>query len=147
MLEKIVSISGKPGLYKVLSQGKNMLVVESVVDKKRMPSYSSDKVVSLGDISMFTDSGDKPLSEILEAMKIKENGAVASIDVKADSDKLRDYFGEIVPDFDRQRVYPTDIKKLIQWYNLLIENGLTDFLPEKAEEAKEAKEAKEAEEK
>ncbi len=143
MLEKIVSISGKPGLYKVLSQGKNMLVVESVVDKKRMPSYSSDKVVSLGDISMFTDSGDKPLSEILEAMKIKENGAVASIDVKADSDKLRDYFGEIVPDFDRQRVYPTDIKKLIQWYNLLIENGLTDFLPEKAEEAKEAKEAEE----
>lgn len=140
MLEKIVSISGKPGLYKVLSQGKNMLVVESVVDKKRMPSYSSDKVVSLGDISMFTDSGDKPLSEILEAMKIKENGAVASIDVKADSDKLRDYFGEIVPDFDRQRVYPTDIKKLIQWYNLLIENGLTDFLPEKAEEAKEAEE-------
>lgn len=138
MLEKIVSISGKPGLYKVLSQGKNMLVVESIVDKKRMPAYSSDKVVSLGDISMFTDSGDKPLSEILEAMKVKENSAVASIDVKADTDKLRDYFGEIVPDFDRQRVYPTDIKKLIQWYNLLIENGLTDFLPEETEENKEA---------
>jgi len=137
MLEKIVSISGKPGLYKVLSQGKNMLVVESVVDKKRLPAYSSDKVVSLGDISMFTDSGDKPLSEILEAMKVKENGAVASIDVKADTEKLRDYFGEIVPDFDRQRVYPTDIKKLIQWYNLLIENGLTDFLPEVTEEAEE----------
>lgn len=138
MLEKIVSISGKPGLYKVLSQGKNMLVVESIVDKKRMPAYSSDKVVSLGDISMFTESGDKPLSEILEAMKVKENSAVASIDVKADTDKLRDYFGEIVPDFDRQRVYPTDIKKLIQWYNLLIENGLTDFLPAETEETKEA---------
>lgn len=137
MLEKIVSISGKPGLYKVLSQGKNMLVVESVVDKKRMPAYSSDKVVSLGDISMFTDSGDKPLSEILEAMKVKENGAVASIDVKADAEKLREYFGEIVPDFDRQRVYPTDIKKLIQWYNLLIENGLTDFLPEEKEDTEE----------
>lgn len=137
MLEKIVSISGKPGLYKVLSQGKNMLVVESVVDKKRMPAYSSDKVVSLGDISMFTDSGDKPLSEILEAMKVKENGAVASIDVKADAEKLREYFGEIVPDFDRQRVYPTDVKKLIQWYNLLIENGLTDFLPEEKEDTEE----------
>jgi hypothetical protein len=137
MLEKIVSISGKPGLFKVLSQGKNMLVVESVVDKKRMPAYSSDKVVSLGDISMFTDSGDKPLSEILEAMKVKENGAVASIDVKADAEKLREYFGEIVPDFDRQRVYPTDIKKLIQWYNLLIENGLTDFLPEEKEDTEE----------
>ena len=137
MLEKIVSISGKPGLFKVLSQGKNMLVVESVVDKKRMPAYSSDKVVSLGDISMFTDSGDKPLSEILEAMKVKENGAVASIDVKADAEKLREYFGEIVPDFDRQRVYPTDVKKLIQWYNLLIENGLTDFLPEEKEDTEE----------
>ena len=99
-----------------------------------MPAYASDKVVSLGDISMFTESGDKPLSEILEAMKIKENGLVASIDVKADTESLRNYFGEIVPDFDRQRVYPTDIKKLILWYNMLIENGLTDFLPEKTEE-------------
>jgi hypothetical protein len=134
MLEKIVSISGKPGLFKVLSQGKNMLVVESIIDKKRMPAYASEKVVSLGDISMFTDSGDKPLSEILEAMKIKENCLVAGIDVKADAESLRNYFGEIVPDFDRQRVYPTDIKKLILWYNMLIENGLTDFLPEKTEE-------------
>lgn len=127
MLKKIVSISGKPGLYKVISQGKNMLIVESLVDKKRMPAHSSDKVVSLADVSMFTDNGDKPLSEILESLKTKENGAIASIDAKADAQSLRTFFGEIVPDFDRDRVYPTDIKKLIQWYNLLIETENTDF--------------------
>lgn len=127
MLKKIVSISGKPGLYKVISQGKNMLIVESLVDKKRMPAHSKDKVVSLADVSMFTDNGDKPLSEILESLKTKENGAIASIDAKADAQSLRTYFGEIVPDFDRDRVYPTDIKKLIQWYNLLIETENTDF--------------------
>jgi hypothetical protein len=128
MLKKIVSISGKQGLYNVISQGKNMLIVESLTDKKRIPAYSSDKVVSLGDVSMFTDNGDKPLSEILEAIKVKENGAVSSISSKADAESLRAYFAEIVPDFDRERVYPTDIKKLIQWYNLLIETGNTDFL-------------------
>lgn len=127
MLKKIVSISGKPGLYKVISQGKNMLIVESLVDKKRMPAHSKDKVVSLADVSMFTDNGDKPLSEILDSLKIKENGAIASIDAKADAQSLRTYFGEIVPDFDRDRVYPTDIKKLIQWYNLLIETENSDF--------------------
>ncbi len=127
MIKKIVSISGKPGLFKVISQGKNMLIVESLVDKKRVPAYSSDKVVSLGDVSMFTTGEDKPLAEILEAMKAKENGAAASVDPKADTESLRAYFAEIVPDFDRDRVYPTDIKKLVQWYNLLIASGNTDF--------------------
>ncbi len=127
MIKKIVSISGKPGLFKVISQGKNMLIVESLVDKKRVPAYSSDKVVSLGDVSMFTTGEDKPLAEILEAMKAKENGAAASVDPKADTESLRAYFAEIVPDFDRNRVYPTDIKKLVQWYNLLIASGNTDF--------------------
>jgi len=138
MLKKIVSISGKPGLYQVISQGKNRLIVESLTDKRRMPAYSSDKVVSLGDVSMFTVGEDKPLAEILEAMKNKENGTVASVDPKADATVLRTYFKEIVPDFDRERVYPTDIKKLIQWYNLLISTGHTEFSikEETAEEAK-----------
>ena len=127
MLKKIVSISGKPGLYLVISSGKNMLIVESLTDKKRIPAYTSDKVVSLGDVSMFTMGEDKPLAEILEAMKAKENGAEASVDPKADTEALRAYFAEIVPDFDRERVYPTDIKKLIQWYNLLVSTGNTDF--------------------
>lgn len=133
MLKKIVSISGKAGLYKVISQGKNMLIVESLSDKKRVPAYSSDKVVSLGDVSMFTDNGDKPLSEILESMKVRENGAPASLDARTDAQSLRAYFAEIVPDFDRNRVYTTDIKKLIQWYNLLIETGNSDFLPKEDE--------------
>lgn len=135
MLKSIVAISGKPGLYKVLSQGKNMLIVENLTDGKRVPAHSSEKVVSLGDISMFTEGEDKPLHEILEAIKAMENGAKASVDPKSNNDSLRTYFAQIVPDFDRDRVYPTDIRKLIQWYNLLIETGNTDFtLKEEAEE-------------
>lgn len=127
MLKTIVAISGKPGLYKVLSQGKNMLIVENLTDGKRIPAHSSEKVVSLGDISMFTESEDKPLNEILEAMKALENGAKSSIDPKSDNNALRTYFAQIVPDYDHERVYPTDIRKLVQWYNLLIETGNSDF--------------------
>lgn len=139
MLKKIVAISGKPGLYKVISQGKNMLIVESLSDGKRMPAHSTDKVVALNDVSMFTEGDDKPLREILEALKTKENGAKASVDPKSDANTLRTFFAEIVPDFDRERVYPTDIKKLIQWYNILVETGNSDFsVKEEAEEAKQA---------
>ena len=139
MLKKIVAISGKPGLYKVLSQGKNILIVESLTDGKRLPAHSTDKVVALNDVSMFTQGEDKPLREILEALKVKENGARASIDPKKDAESLRNYFAEIVPDFDRERVYPTDIKKLIQWYNTLVETGNTDFsVEEKTEESEKA---------
>jgi len=138
MLKKIVSISGKTGLFQVISHGKNMLIVESLADKKRMPAYTSEKVVSLGDVSMFTVAEDKPLAEILEAMKAKENGVASSVDPKSDAETLRTYFAEIVPDFDRERVYPTDIKKLIQWYNLLITAGYTDFSVEEVPETKDA---------
>ena len=134
MFKKIVAISGKPGLYKVLSQGKNMLIVESIIDSKRLPAHSSDKVIVLNDISMYTETGDKPLREIMEALKAKENGAKANIDPKTDANSLRTYFGEIVPDFDRDRVYPSDIKKLIQWYNLLVETENADFSAEIDEE-------------
>lgn len=109
-----------------------MLIVENLTDGKRVPAHSSEKVVSLGDISMFTEGEDKPLHEILEAIKTKENGAKASVDPKSDNDALRKYFAQIVPDFDRDRVYPTDIRKLVQWYNLLIETGNTDFAPKEA---------------
>lgn len=130
MLRKIVAVSGKPGLYKVLSQGKNMLIVESLTDKKRIPIHATEKVVSLGDISMYTESEDKPLNEILEDLKILEKGNKASLDPKSDNEALRKYFATIVPDFDQERVYPSDIRKLIQWYNLLMETGNTDFSKE-----------------
>lgn len=118
MLKTILSISGKPGLYKLVSQAKNMLVVESIVTGKRTPAYAHDKVISLGDIAIFTEGGEIPLREVLGKVKDKENGAAAAIDLKSDPEILRKYFAEVLPDFDRERVYPTDIKKLLSWYNL-----------------------------
>ncbi|MBO5013614.1 MAG: DUF5606 domain-containing protein [Paludibacteraceae bacterium] len=136
MLRDILSITGKPGLYKLVSRGNNMLIVESLLDGKRVPTYARDKIVSLGEISMYTMGEDIALSEVLTKLGEKEGLKVASIDPKkADNDQLRDFFGEVLPDFDRDRVYPSDIRKLIQWYNILINAGITDFtIDEEGEE-------------
>ena len=135
MLKDILSITGKPGLFKLVSRGNNMLIVESLLDGRRMPTYGRDKIVSLGDISMFTDDGDDvTLSSVLESLKAKENAEICPVDVKKASTKeLQEYFAEILPNFDRDRVYPSDIKKLITWYNLLIKSGNTDFSIEEPE--------------
>jgi hypothetical protein len=135
MLKEILSVTGKPGLFKLVSQGKNMLIVASLIDGKRIPAYSRDKVVSLGDIAMFTETEEVPLSEVLEKLKTKENGQPASIDPKADNDTLRKFMAEVLPDYDRERVYPSDIRKLISWYNLLINNNITEFLAKEEEQA------------
>lgn len=128
MLKTILSISGKPGLYKLISQGRNMLIVESLTDKKHFPAYGNEKIISLGDIAMYTDTDDVPLKDVLTAMKEKENGAAVVMDLKkATADELRAYLGEVLPTFDRDRVYLADIKKLISWYNLLVACGITDF--------------------
>ena len=129
MLKTILSIAGKPGLYRLLSQGRNMLIVESLdTTKKRIPVYASDKVTSLGDISMYTDDNDVPLSQVLSALKTKENGASVTFDYKkASLDKLQEFFAQVLPNFDRDRVYAGDIRKLIQWYNILINAGITEF--------------------
>ena len=111
MLQTILSISGKPGLYRLLSSGKNTLIVESLQTKKRIPVLPKDRVVSLGDISMFTDGEDISLSE----------------EILKDNEALRNSFGEVLPNFDRDRVYTSDIKKLYTWYNILLEAGITDF--------------------
>ena len=134
MLKEILSLTGKPGLFKLVSQGKNMLIVESLIDGKRVPAYTKDKVVSLGDIAIFTETAEVPLSQVLETVKAKENGAVASIDTKSDNDKLRAYMAEILPDYDRDRVYPSDIRKLISWYNILVNASMTDFSVKEKEE-------------
>lgn len=129
MLQTILSISGKPGLYKLVSRGKNNLVVE-MLDKshKRMPVFSSDRVTSLADIAMFTDSEDIPLAKVLGKLRDKEAGKACSLNWrKASGKELFDYFGEVLPDFDRDRVHSSDVKKLLQWYDLLIENGISDF--------------------
>ena len=137
MLKTILSISGKPGLYKLISQGKNMLIVETIdATKKRFPAYGNEKIISLADIAMYTDDAEVPLYDVLESIKEKENAAIASIDVKkATSEQLREYLAEVLPDFDRDRVYTNDIKKLILWYNILVSNGITDFGEETAVEA------------
>ena len=128
MLKTVLSIAGKPGLYKLVSQGKNMLIVESLIDKKRFPAYGNEKIISLGDIAMYTDSEDVPLKDVLLAMREKENGAAVSLDwKKASAEELRDYLAEVLPAFDRDRVHTSDIKKLIAWYNLLVSSGMTDF--------------------
>lgn len=120
MLKAILSISGKPGLYRLISSGKNMVIVESLVDSKKMPIYARDKVVSLEDISIYTENEDEvPLRKVLIAIDKKENGANSSIEANAKPEILREYFEEVLPSFDRDRVYPTDIKKIITWYNIL----------------------------
>ena len=130
MLRTILSISGKPGLYKLISQGKNMLILETLdATKKRIPAYNHDKVISLGDIAMYTDAEEVALGEVLESIKTKENGAATSIDYKkASTDELHAYMAEVLPTYDRDRVHTSDIKKLIQWYNILVNNGVTEFV-------------------
>ena len=136
MLKTILSVSGKPGLYKMISQGKNLLIIESLTDKKRIPAYTRDKVISLGDIAIYTNDEDVPLYKILNSIKEKESLQQIPIEIsKATSDELYTYLASVLPDFDKERVYPTDIKRLINWYNILLTAGITEFDPE--EEVKE----------
>ena len=139
MFERILTISGKPGLYRLLSQGRNMFIVEAVdATKKRMPVYNSDKVVMLDDIAIYTDTEEVPLREVFAKIQEKENG-VLSIDIKSSTpEELVEYFETVMPDYDRERVYLTHIKKIYSWYNILVENGVVDFTQEEvAEEAAE----------
>lgn len=125
MLKTILSVSGKPGLFKLISNGKNIVIVESLADKRRLPIYARDKVVSLGDIAMYTDEDEVPLKDVLTTVFKKENGVKSSIDPNSKPEELRKYFAEILPNYDRDRVYDADIKKLLKWYNLLIDSGLS----------------------
>lgn len=129
MLQTILSITGKPGLYKLVSRGKSNLIVESLDEThKRQPAFATDRVTSLADIAMFTDSEDVPLGEILTKLRDKENGKVASLNWrKASAKELQAYFGEVLPNFDRDRVHNSDIKKLLQWYEILVKAGETNF--------------------
>lgn len=132
MLKTILSISGKPGLYKLVSQGKNMLIVESLQTKKRIPAYAHDKVVSLGDIAIYTSNEEVPLSNVFETIYKQENKALDASLYKT-AEQLNSFFEKILPDYDKERVYPTDIKKIISWYNLLVNAGITEFVEQKEE--------------
>ena len=129
MLETILAISGKPGLFKLVSRGNRALIVETLdAQKKRTPAFETDRIISLADIAMYTDDEEVPLRQVFKSIFTKEEGRRASLDPKkASRDELHAYLGQVLPNYDRDRVYPADIKKLIQWYNILVENGLTDF--------------------
>lgn len=135
-LTGIISISGQPGLYKIIAQSKNGIIVEGLADKKRLNVYASTKVSTLSDISMFTTGDDKPIEEIITEIHKKEKGGPA-VDNKADDKAVEKYFGEILPDYDKDRVYVSNMRKLFSWYNSLQATG----------NLKEKEEGKEGEEK
>ena len=137
-LSGIISISGKPGLFKVVAQSKNNIIVESLIDNKRIPAYSTDRISALEDISIYTYEEDVPLKEVFTNLAKKENLGVAPSH-KESMNKLTAYLEEILPDYDQDRVYPSDVKKLFQWYNILHKAGLIKFEEEKKEEKKEEK--------
>lgn len=128
-METILSIAGKPGLYKLVSRGKMNLIVEALDESHlRQPAFATDKVTSLGDIAMYTDADDIPLWQILENVGKKETLKEASLNFKkASAKELHDWFTAVLPNWDRDRVHNSEIKKLIQWYNILIKAGVTDF--------------------
>ena len=138
MKETILAISGKPGLYRLVARGNGNLIVESIDEqKRRITAGSRDRVTSLRDVSMYTMDDDKPLMEVFESIKEKYNGQRVDIQTsKADKAQLFAFLDEVLPDNDADRIYPGDVKKLIQWYNILVQAGYTDFL--EAEEQEEA---------
>ena len=143
MKETILAIAGKPGLYKLVLRGKNNLIVEALdATHRRQPAFATDRITSLNDIAMFTETDDVPLMDVLDNMKKLEEGKKASInEKKASGQELQDYFTKVLPEWDRDRVQNSHIKKLITWYNILIENGITDFKDE-TEATEEPKEEK-----
>ncbi len=150
MLRKVLAIAGKPGLYNLVSRGNGSLIVETIdAAKRRMPIFGTDKVISLADIAMYTDDEEVPLATVFNNVKELEEGRASAFNYKkASKEELAGYMGKVLPNFDRDRVYPSDIKKLVQWYNILVENGITEFLPAEQPAAEtEAEEAPAEEEK
>lgn len=140
-LTGIISISGQPGLFKIVAQSKNGIIVEGLSDKKRMNVYASTKVSTLSDISMFTTGDDKPIEEIITTIFEKEKGGVAP-DHKTDDKSIEKYFAEVLPDYDRDRVYISNIRKLLNWYNALQISGNLKEKEENKEGEEKAKTAK-----
>lgn len=137
MLKGILSISGQSGLFKMVAESKNNIIVESLDTKKRIPVYSTAKVSALEDIAIYTETSDVPLKEIFKAISEKEEGGSA-MSPKSSGNELKKYFEEVVPDYDKERVYVSDIKKVLQWYNSLLEKEMLDFTETEETEEKEA---------
>lgn len=131
----IISITGLSGLHKVIAQTKNGLIVESLIDKKRVPAYATHKVSTLEDVSIYSTADDVPLKEVFQKIYDKEKGGVC-IDYKAPDAELKKYFKTVFPEYDEERVYISDIKKVLNWYNILQKEGLLEQEPEQTEEEK-----------
>lgn len=130
MLNKILAIAGKPGLYKFVSRGKNMLVVETIDQtKKRMPALATDKIVALSDISIYTDDDKEiPLSDVLKNIKSLYNSKIVDLHhKKASQEEVIAFFKKVLPNYDEDRVHVSDMRKVLQWYNILIANNIDDF--------------------
>lgn len=137
MIKGILSIAGKPGLYKLVNTGRGSLIVEQLGTGKRMPVSHRDRVISLADVAMYTEGEDVALGQVLT--NLKEVAGGEAVDAKAlDEAGLRDFFGKVLPDFDRDRVHLSDIRKLLSWYNQLIAAGITDFADPEPEAEPEA---------
>ncbi|NND16161.1 MAG: DUF5606 domain-containing protein [Eudoraea sp.] len=126
-LEKILSIEGRPGLFKLLTQTRSGFVAESLLDGKRLSVGIANNVSLLSEIAIFTLEEELPLREVFKKIQEKENGGKTSVGHKDSKLKLEEYFFEVLPEYDEDRVYPSDIKKVVKWYNLLTEKGITDF--------------------
>lgn len=129
-LDKILAIGGKPGLYRLLTQTRTGFVAESLLDGRRLSVGMTNNVSILSEIAIYTLSEELPLRDVFQKIREKENGGKTVVSHKDDKSKLEEYFFELLPDYDEDRVYPSDIKKVIQWYNLLHEHGITDFAKE-----------------
>jgi hypothetical protein len=137
MLKGILAISGQQGLFKHIAEAKNHIIVESLETGKRMPVYSSAKVSALEDIAIYTETADVPLREVLKHIAEKEEGK-ETVSHKLSGDKLKKYFSEVLPEYDKDRVYVSDIKKVILWYNILCQKNMLDFTEEEKPEDQDA---------
>tara|TARA_B100001063_G_C16584410_1_gene462384 strand:- start:380 stop:814 length:435 start_codon:yes stop_codon:yes gene_type:complete len=142
-LDKVLAISGKPGLFELTAQTRGGFVAKSMLDGKKIAVNMRHNVSMLSEIAIYTYTEEIPLGEVFQKIKEKEDGG-AAISHKSSKKELEDYFSEVLPDYDEDRVYTSDMKKIFQWYNILIENGFTDFSKEeKAEKAEENKDEEE----
>ncbi|WP_430905864.1 DUF5606 family protein [Maribacter sp. 2-571] len=133
-LEKILSIGGKPGLFKLITQTRTGFVAESLLTGKKVTVGLRSNVSVLSEIAIYTLEEEVPLRQVFLNIQVKEKGGKTSIGHKEDKIKLEEYFFEVLPDYDEDRVYPSDIKKVIQWYNMLLDHGITDFSDDTAAE-------------
>ncbi|WP_422861508.1 DUF5606 domain-containing protein [Flagellimonas sp. W118] len=138
-LDKILSVGGKPGLFKLLTQTRGGFVGESLLDGKRVTVGLRNNVSVLSEIAIYTLEEEVPLREVFQKIKEKESGKKTSVSHKAEKIQLEEYFFEILPNYDEDRVYASDIKKIVQWYNILVENNLTDFSAPDSEDAQSSK--------